>query len=107
MARSILAGMPPISRRTAGKLLLAAPALPAAAIAAAQSEPPPKPSPFASCIAASEHTFSAEERARLEKAIGGLEQSLKTIREFKLPPDTDPAMHFRPLQSPRRRDGQR
>jgi hypothetical protein len=89
--------MPPISRRTLHKWLLTAPA---AALAsrdtAAQSAPP---SPFAACVAATETTLSADERARLAKAIGSLEQSLKIIREFKVPADTDPAIRFSPLRS--------
>ena len=83
-------------------MLLAMPALPAA-IAAAQPQEPPKPSTFASCIAASETTLSVEERARLEKSLAGLEQSLKVIREFKLPADADPAQRFTAMKSRRRR----
>jgi len=91
-----------ISRRTVNRLLLAAPGLPAAALAAAQPSAPPKPSAFAACIAASEPSLTADERARVEKSLGGLEQSLKAIRDFKVPPDADPAMYFRPLKSRRR-----
>ena len=86
-----------ISRRALHKLLLAAPA--AALTSADADAQTPKPSGFASCIAASETTLSPAERGRLAAAIGGLEQSLKAIREFKLPPDADPAMHFRPMRS--------
>jgi hypothetical protein len=89
--------MPTISRRTVHKLLLAAPA---AALAAPDTRAQdPQPSAFASCIAAAETTLSADERARLTKAIGGLEQSLKIIREFDVPADAYPAMVFRPLRS--------
>ena len=88
-----------ISRRAVNRLLLAAPGLPAAALAAAQPAAPPKASAFAACIAASEPSFSADERARLEKSLGSLEQSLKAIRDFKLPADADPAMYFHPVKS--------
>lgn len=89
--------MPQISRRTLHKLLLAAPA--AALTSADGVAQSAKPSGFASCVAASETTLSAAERGRLAAAIGGLEQSLKAIREFKLPADADPATHFRPMRS--------
>ena len=92
-----------ISRRSIGKLLLAAPALPAAAALAAQADPAPKPSAFASCIAASETTLDADERARVEKALGGLEQSLKTIRDFKLPANADPTLRFSAMKSKAKR----
>jgi hypothetical protein len=86
-----------ISRRTLHKLLLTAPAAAlASAEPAAQSG---QPSSFAACVAATETTLSAEERARLAKAIGSLEQALKIIRDFKVPMDADPAMHFRPMRS--------
>jgi hypothetical protein len=89
--------MAPITRRDVHKLLLTAPA--AALAATDSSAEQAKPSAFAACIAASEASLSADERARLAKAIAGLEGSLKVIREFKLPPDADPAMHFTPLRS--------
>ena len=88
--------MATITRRDVHKLLLTAPA---AALAATEITAQGKPSAFAACVAASEPSLSADERARLAKAIGGLEGSLKVIREFKVPPDADPAMHFAPLRS--------
>jgi hypothetical protein len=89
--------MPPISRRTLHKLLLTAPA---AALASTETAAQgAQPSAFAACVAASETTLSAAERGRLAKAIGSLEASLKIIRDFKVPADADPAMHFRPLRS--------
>ena len=91
--------MPRISRRTAGKLLLTAPALPAAAFAAAQVADAPKPSTFAACVAASDPSLGADERARVEKGIGSLESSLAAIRDFKLPADADPALRFSALKS--------
>jgi hypothetical protein len=91
--------MAPISRRAVNRLLLAAPALPAALAAAHAQDAPPRPSAFAACIAASEPSLSADERARLQKSLAGLEQSLAAIRDFKVPPDAHPAMFFRPLKS--------
>jgi len=72
-------------------------------MAAAQSQDAPKPSAFASCIAASETTLSADERARLEKSLASIEQALKTIREFKLPQGSSPALRFSAMKSARRR----
>ena len=91
-----------ISRRAVNRLLLAAPALPAAIAAAHAQDAPPKPSAFAACLAASESGLSADERTRLVKSLAGLEQSLHAIREFKVPPDAHPAMYFTPLKSRRR-----
>ena len=89
--------MPPISRRTLHKLLLTAPA--AALVCTEAASQSAQPSPFAACLAATEATLSADERGRLAKAIGSLEQGLKIIRDFKVPSDADPAMHFRPMRS--------
>jgi hypothetical protein len=91
-----------ITRRFVNKLLLAVPALPAAALAAMQSPAAPKTSALGACIAASETTLSADERARVEKNIASLEQSLKVIRDFKLPADTEPAFRFGAMKSKRR-----
>lgn len=89
--------MPPISRRTLHKLLLTAPAAALASPETAAQDA--QPSSFAACLAATETTLNADERARLAKAIGSLEQGLKIIRDFKVPSDADPAMHFRPRRS--------
>ena len=89
--------MPPISRRTLHKLLLAAPAAAVASTEIASQRA--QPSSFASCLAAAETTLSADERGRLAKGIGSLEQALKIIRDFKVPMDADPAMLFRPMRS--------
>ncbi len=85
-----------------GRLLLAAPALPAAAIAHASVQEPPKPSSFATCVSSTEPALTADERARLEKGIAGVEQALDAVRSFKLPPGTDPAFRFAPIVSKRR-----
>jgi hypothetical protein len=88
-----------MSRRTLHKILLTGPA--AALASARPAAQPAAPSARAACLAASETTFTAVERDRLAKAIGGLEQSLKAIRDFKVPADADPAMRFQPMQSRR------
>ena len=100
-SRAKLRGMARISRRAVNRLLLAAPALPAA-LAAAPSPDAPRPSAFAACVAVSEPGLSADERTRLAKSLRSIEQSLQAIREFKLSNDVAPAMHFRPLKSQRR-----
>jgi hypothetical protein len=82
-------------------LLLAAPVGALTAGAAAQESP--KPSPLAACIVSSDTTLNADDRARAEKGIAGVEQALSVIRDFKLPPDTDPAFRFAPMASRRRR----
>jgi hypothetical protein len=81
-------------------MLAAAPvALPA--LAALAQQPTAKPSALASCIAASDASLTGDERARLEKAIGSLEQALETIRNFDLPPGAGPALRFTALKSAR------
>jgi hypothetical protein len=82
------------------KLLLAAPVLPLTA--AAQSLAPAATSPFAACIAASETSLSSQDRIRLEKNIGSLEQALRAVRDFQLPADADPSLRFTPMRSPRK-----
>jgi hypothetical protein len=84
-----------ISRRRAAQLMFAAPA-----VALAAQDAPSTPS-LGACIVATETSLTAEERVRFEKALGGLEGSLKRIRDFTLPPGTAPAMQFRPRKSPR------
>jgi hypothetical protein len=85
-----------LSRRQAGKLLVA---LPAAALAA--QSPPEKPSPTAEFIAAGAAGFSPEERERLKRKVSELEKALAAIRDFKLPADVSPSLRFQPLRSKR------
>jgi hypothetical protein len=87
-----------MNRRRAAQLLVAAPV----AVVAARAQERSKPSGAASCLAAMETGLTAAERARLRKAIGGLESSLEVIRDFAVPADADPAMHFRPIRLKRR-----
>jgi hypothetical protein len=90
-----------ISRRSMNRLLLAAPIAAVAAGSAAQDSP--KPSPLAACLVSSDTTLGADDRARAEKGIAGVEQALSAVRDFKLPPDTDPAFRFAPMMSRRNR----
>jgi hypothetical protein len=85
-----------MSRRTLGKLLLAVPAASWAARPLGAAEPPSETAEF---IATHEPGLSPEERERLKKSLGDQEKALKTVREFKLPFDVAPALHFRPLPS--------
>ena len=89
-----------IGRRAATKLLLA---VPAAAVASAAQDKPAKVevSPLAACLAENEPGLSAEEKARLQRNLGSLEQGLKVIREFKMPPGTEPSLTFRAMKSTR------
>jgi hypothetical protein len=94
-----------ISRRTMGRMLLAAPA----AVTLPQQKPeqkppekpPARPSELAEFIAAQESGLSPAERERLKKNVTETEQALAAIRDFKLPPDVAPALRFRALKSDR------
>ncbi|HWX25304.1 MAG TPA: hypothetical protein VN083_09695 [Vicinamibacteria bacterium] len=88
-----------MSRRTLGKLFLAVPVASWAARPASAAEPPSEAAEF---IASHEPGLSAEERERLRKSLGEQEKALKTVREFTLPADVAPALHFRPLPSRKR-----
>ena len=86
--------------RRAVTLLLAS--APAAAWALEQSKDEKKderPSPTAEFLAANEPGLTDEERARLKKVVTEGEASLKTIREFKVPPDVAPSFRFQPVKS--------
>jgi hypothetical protein len=87
-----------ITRRALGKLLFAAPA--AAAFPLEESKDA-KPSEAAEFLASHEPGFSEEERERLRKALASQEKSLKVVREFVLPRDTEPALRFSALRSRR------
>jgi hypothetical protein len=86
-----------ITRRDLAKLLLA---LPAVSAAAAESKPS-APSEAGEFLAAHEPGLSGEERDRLRKALADQEKALAIVREFKLPADVDPALRFAALRSKR------
>lgn len=87
-----------ISRRAAGKLLMALPAVALAAPASADE----KPTELADFLAAREPGLSAEERERLRKSVTELEKALRVVRDFRLPRDVALSLRFRPLRSRRR-----
>lgn len=76
-----------MSRRTAAKLLLAAPAALAAPalVSAAPSADARRP-----------RALSPAERRQLEKSVGQLRAAAAKIREMKIPIGTEPAFVFRP-----------
>jgi hypothetical protein len=90
---------PTLGRRAAAKLMLASPA--AAALPASAAEPPPS-ADLGAFLAGNEPGLSADERAQVQKAVAGLQKTIDTVRSFRIDPDVAPALHFRPLRSPRR-----
>ncbi|MDQ5858106.1 MAG: hypothetical protein M3542_07520 [Acidobacteriota bacterium] len=79
-----------MTRRTAAKLLLTAPAA-LAAPALVLGEPaatPPR-----------SRALSPAERRLLDKSVGQLRAAAEKIREMKIPIGTEPAFVFRPLLS--------
>jgi hypothetical protein len=113
-----------MTRRRAGRLLLAAPLAAASAgpvagllgsglaraadpapPAAPAAEPPaaePKAEPLADLLAGQEEGLTAEERARVKKDIAELEASLRKLRDFPVANDVPPAGTFMALKSKRR-----
>lgn len=80
-----------ITRRAAGRLLIAAPvalSLPASPVTAQAA---PKPAPKASARA----KLSDRERRDLAKAEEGLEKAASAVRAMKIPIGTEPAFTFR------------
>ena len=78
----------PMSRRTAAKLLLAAPAA-IAAPALVLGKPDPAP--------ARARALTAAEKRQLDKSIGQLRGAAEKIRKLDIPIGTEPAFVFRPL----------
>ena len=78
----------PMTRRTAAKLLLSAPAAIAAPalVFGSPRANPAKPRPL-----------STAERRQLDKSIGQLRGAAEKIRGMKIPIGTEPAFVFRPL----------
>jgi hypothetical protein len=93
-----------ITRRTMGRMLLAAPAavLPQQKPAEKPPDKPPAPSALAEFIAGNEAGLTPAERERLKKNIAETEQALAVIRDFKVPADVAPAVRFQALKSTRR-----
>ena len=78
----------PMSRRTAAKLLFAAPA--ALALPALVSADP-------AAAPGRARALSAAERRQLDKSVDQLRAAAGKIREMKIPIGTEPAFVFRPL----------
>ena len=85
-----------VTRRDLAKLLLL---LPAASALAAEEAKPPAVSEADEFLAAHEAGLSGEERERLRKGLADQEKALALVRDFKLPPDVDPALRFSALRS--------
>ena len=93
-----------MTRRAAGKLILALPvAAPALAQGAGEEKKTEdKPTPLAECIAAQEPGLSDAERATLKKSITGFDKAVQVVRDFRVPNDVPPAVRFTALKSRRR-----
>ena len=99
------------SRRSVGRLMLAAPLAAAAggslftqAARAAEQEPAspppdPEPTPLAKFLAKEEEGLSGEERKKVRRNVTQLERGLKAIRDFKLSNDVPPAGTFSAMRS--------
>lgn len=103
-----------MTRRTAGRLLLGAPAVaavasgllnPGGARAEEAAPPPPEDSALGKLLAKQEPGLDGGEKAKVRKDVAGLEQSLKTLRDFPVGNDVPPAGTFMPIRS--RRGGSR
>ena len=109
-----------MTRRTAGKLLLGAPAVAAVASgilgaraagaaddataagqAAAGAAPPPADSALGKFLAKQEPGLDRDQKDQVRKDVASLEQALKTLRDFPLPNDVPPAGTFMPIRSRR------
>ena len=84
-----------MTRRAAGRLLVAAPVALSMAGAGAAAQTPPKPPPKAPARPA----LSPRQRKELAKATEGLEKAASAIRSMKIPIGTEPAFVFRPLRT--------
>jgi len=106
-----------MTRRSVGRLLIAVPlaaaAVPVAGLlggsaARAADEAPtpePAPTPLAKFLAKQEAGLSSDERDRVRKDVTQLEESLKTLRDFKIGNEIPPAGTFTAMKSKRGRAG--
>ena len=94
-----------MTRRAAGKLILALPAAAPALARDGTDEKKPaedKPTPRAECLAAQEAGLSDAERETLKKSVTAFDKVVQVVRDFDVPPDIAPAVRFTPLKSRRR-----
>ena len=107
-----------MTRRSAGRILLGVPLAAAAAVPVAEllgarparaagdaPAPDPAPTPLAKFLAKNEGGLTSEERDHVRKDVTQLEESLKTLRDFRIGNDVPPAGTFRAMKSKRARSG--
>jgi hypothetical protein len=109
-----------MTRRKAGRLILGAPVIAAAAAStllapgrahaqqtapAPERPPEPEPSALGKFLAKQEEGLSGDQKDKLRKDVTDLEESLKSLRDFPLANDVPPAGTFAALRS--RRGGKR
>jgi hypothetical protein len=92
--------MTPISRRAAGKLLLAASASTLAGGRASTAEGPAPANPLGDFLSEQEPGLTRAERERLKKNLTDLQPALDTIRSFPMPNEIGPALRFQAVKSP-------
>jgi hypothetical protein len=107
-----------MTRRSAGRLLLGVPLAAAAAAPVAEllgaraaraaddaPAPDPSPTPLAKFLAKQEQGLSSGERDHVRKDVTQLEESLTTLRDFKIGNEIPPAGTFMAMKSKRGRKG--
>jgi hypothetical protein len=67
--------------------------------------PEPAPTPLAKFLARQEEGLSSDERDHVRKDVTQLEESLKTLRDFKIGNEIPPAGSFKAMKSRRGRAG--
>jgi hypothetical protein len=110
--------MTKMTRRSAGRILLGVPLAAAAAVPVAgllgaraaraaddAPAPEPAPTPLAKFLARQEEGLSSDERDHVRKDVTQLEESLKTLRDFKIGNEIPPAGSFKAMKSRRGRVG--
>ncbi|MFN2387705.1 MAG: hypothetical protein ABR576_15720 [Thermoanaerobaculia bacterium] len=84
-----------ITRRAAGRLLVAAPVALSLSGTGADAQTSPKPAPKAP----TRPKPAARQQRELAKATEGLEKAASAVRAMKIPIGTEPAFLFRPFRS--------
>lgn len=107
-----------MTRRSAGRILLGVPLAAAAAVPVAEllgaraaraaddaPAPDPAPTPLAKFLARQEEGLTSDERDHVRRDVTQLEESLRTLRDFKIGNDVPPAGTFKAMKSKRDRSG--